>query len=173
MRLSNFLPFRAKSPLLDNRSTQNSCQAWTEVIRKWASHRGESFSPPVDVFETDKDLCIVADLPGLKAGDLEISLSEGTLLLKGKRQKERRPDWTFFCKERPYGSFQRTILLPDRKLDADAMDVKLDKGILKVTIPKKNSSEVVPQFAFAGGYDQFLRSEQIALVKLNGRLALS
>jgi HSP20 family protein len=173
MRLSNFLPFRAKSPSLDNRSTQNSCKAWTDVIRKWASHRGESFSPPVDVFETDKDLCIVADLPGLKAGDLEISLSEGTLLLKGKRQKERRPDWTFFRRERPCGSFQRTILLPDRKLDADAMDVKLDKGILKVKIPKKNSSEVVPQFAFAGGYDQFLRSEQIALVKLNGRLALS
>jgi Hsp20/alpha crystallin family len=49
----------------------------------------------------------------------------------------------FFCKERPYGSFQRTILLPDRKLDADAMDVKLDKGVLKVTIPKKDSSEVV------------------------------
>ena len=98
MRLSNFLPFRAKSPSLGNRSTQNSCNAWTEVIRKWASHRGESFSPPVDVIETDKDLCIVADLPGLKAGHLEISLSEGTLLLKGERQKERRPDRTFFLR---------------------------------------------------------------------------
>ena len=96
MRLSNFLPFRAKSPSLGNRSTQNSCNAWTEVIRKWASHRGESFSPPVDVFETDKDLCIVADLPGLKAGHLEISLSEGTLLFKGERRRERRQPGPFF-----------------------------------------------------------------------------
>ena len=65
-----------------------------------------------------------------------------------------RPD--LFFKERPCGWFQRTILLPDRKLDADAMDVKLDKGVLKVTIPKKNSSEVVSQFAFVVGYEPFL-----------------
>jgi HSP20 family molecular chaperone IbpA len=128
MKLSNFLPFRAKSPSLGNGSTENSSKAWTEVIQKWASHLGESFSPPVDVFETYKDLCIVVDLPGLKARDLEISLSEGTLLLEGKRQKERRPDWTFFCRERPYASFQSALapetvcLSPSRKSSACHFD---------------------------------------------------
>jgi HSP20 family protein len=102
----------------------------------------------VDVFETDNELCVFVDLPGLKSADLEISLHEGTLLLKGMRQKDWTTDWTFYCKERPYGWFQRAIHLPDRSLDADAMEVKLDRGVLRVTIPKNDSSEVVPQFLF-------------------------
>ena len=102
----------------------------------------------MDVFETDDELCVFVDLPGLKSADLEVSLHEGTLLLKGTRQKEWTSDWTFYCNERPYGSFHRTIDLPDRRLDGDAMEAKLDRGVLRVTIPKNDSSEVVPQFLF-------------------------
>jgi len=147
MRLINFFPSGATR---SSRVNEEFCQPWTRVIGKWASHRGKTFSPPVDLFETDNELCVVVDLPGLKFGDLEISLNEGTLLLEGTRRKERRTDRTFYCKERPYGSFQRTIHLPDRRLDAEAMEAELDEGVLKVTIPKSDSSEIVPQFVFSG-----------------------
>jgi HSP20 family molecular chaperone IbpA len=145
MRLTNFLSTGAKR---SSRVCKEFCKPWTRVLGKRTSHRGETFSPPVDVFETDNELCVFVDLPGLKSADLEISLQEGTLLLKGTRQKEWTTDWTFYCKERPYGTFQRTILLPDLSLDADAMEVKLDRGVLRVTIPKNDSAEVVPQFLF-------------------------
>ena len=147
MRLTNFLPRGTKRSSLGN---QEFCKPRIGVIGKWPAHRGKTFSPPVDVFETDNELRVFVDLPGLKSKDLELSLHEGTLLLKGTRQKERGPDWDVFCRERPHGSFQRTIHLPDLSLDADAMEVKLDKGVLQVTIPKKDSSEVVPQFLFSG-----------------------
>lgn len=145
MRLTNFLSTRAGR---SSRAIKEFCKPWTRVLGKGASHRGETFSPPVDMFETDNELCVFVDLPGLKSADLEVSLHEGTLLLKGTRQKEWTTDWTFYCNERPYGSFHRTIDLPDRRLDGDAMEAKLDRGVLRVTIPKNDSSEVVPQFLF-------------------------
>ena len=145
MRLTNFLSTRAGR---SSRAIKEFCKPWTRVLGKGASHRGETFSPPVDVFETDNELCVFVDLPGLKSADLEISLHEGALLLKGTRQKEWKTDWAFYSKERPHGSFERTIHLPDLSLDADAMEVKLDRGVLRVTIPKNDSSEVVSQFWF-------------------------
>ena len=148
MRLTNFLSTRAGR---SSRASKEFCKPWVRVLWKGASHRGETFSPPVDVFETDNELCVFVDLPGLKSADLEISLHEGTLLLKGTRQKEWTTDRPFYCNERPYGSFHRTIDLPDRR---DAMEAKLDKGVLQVTIPKKDSVEVVPPFLIPGDCDQ-------------------
>ena len=147
MRLTNFLTSGTKRFSLGNKEFWKPCIG---VIGRWPADPGKTFLPPVDLFETDDELCVFVDLPGLKFEELELSLKEGILLLKGVRQKEREPDWNFFCKERPYGSFQRTILLPDRELDADAMEAKLEKGVLQVTIPKKDSTEVVPQFLFSG-----------------------
>jgi HSP20 family molecular chaperone IbpA len=147
MKLSNFITDGAKHSF---RVKKDSYKPWTRLIGKWASNRGQTFSPPVDLFETENELCIVADLPGFQLGDLEISLIEGALLLAGTRQRERRTDRTFFCKERLCGSFQRTIHLPKRSLDSDAMEAELDKGVLKVTIPKKDSTELVPQILFSG-----------------------
>ena len=131
------------------RHRRNRVLDW--VMRKWTSHLGKSFSPSVDLVESDNELCILADLPGVKLGDLDISVSEGALILKGNRPTERRPDLSYLRRERFFGEFQRPIPLPDRQLDVDAMNVKLEKGILQVTIPKKDSSEVVPQFAFSSG----------------------
>jgi HSP20 family molecular chaperone IbpA len=145
MRLTDFLSTGAKR---SSRVCKVPCKLWTRVLGKRASHRRETFSPPVDVFENDNELCVSVDLPGVKSADLEVSLHEGTLFLKGTRQKEWTTDWTFYSKERPYGSFQRRIHLPDLSLDADLMEVKLDKGVLRVTIPKDDSSELVPQFLF-------------------------
>src|SRR6476661_3738669 len=119
MRLTNFSTGGKRSTSL----CKEFCKPWTRVLGKRTSHRRETFSPPMDVFETDNELCVFVDLPGLNLADLEISLHEGTLLLKGTRQKEWTTEWTFYCKERPYGSFQCRIHLPDRGLDVEAMEV--------------------------------------------------
>ena len=84
MRLTNFLSTGAKR---SSRVCTEFCNPWTRVLGKRTSHRRETFSPPVDVFETDNELCVFVDLPGLKSADLEISLHEGTLLLKGHEAK--------------------------------------------------------------------------------------
>ena len=110
MKLSNFITDGAKHSF---RVKKDSYKPWTRMIGKWASNRGQTFSPPVDVFETDNELCIVADLPGFLLGDLEITLIEGALLLEGTRQRERRTDRTFFVKSDFAARFNASFICPN------------------------------------------------------------
>jgi HSP20 family protein len=93
--------------------------------------------PSVDIKENDKAVTMTAELPGLVEDDVDVSVREGVLTLKGeKKMEETREDEDVHVMERQYGSFQRSISLPDR-VDAEAIKAKFANGVLTVTMPKK------------------------------------
>ncbi len=92
--------------------------------------------PRIDVSETDSELRIEAELPGVDEKDLEIVLSDGRLTIKGEKKQEKeekRKDYHLV--ERSYGSFARSIGLPFAA-EPDKVKASFAKGVLTVTVPK-------------------------------------
>jgi HSP20 family protein len=92
--------------------------------------------PSIDVAETDKEIEITAELPGLEEKDVEINLSDNLLTIRGEKKTEKeQKDKNYRVVERSYGSFERTLELPEG-VNADAIKANISKGVLKVTAPK-------------------------------------
>ena len=92
--------------------------------------------PTMDVSETDKEIEITAELPGLEEKDVQVNLADNILTIRGekKAQKEEK-DKDYRLVERSYGSFERSLELPPN-VDADAIKATIKKGVLKVVVPK-------------------------------------
>jgi HSP20 family protein len=97
---------------------------------------GAGMAPRVDVSETDTELKIEAELPGVEEKDVEVVLSEGRLTIKGeKKQEKEEKKKDYHMVERSYGSFARSIALPFQA-DPDKVKATFAKGVLNVTVPK-------------------------------------
>ena len=97
--------------------------------------------PAVDVHENEEDYLIEADVPGIQADDIEVTLERGVLTLKGERKSERSvEDKGVRHVERSYGSFVRRFSLPDTA-DAENIDARVEQGVLRLTIKKKAESK--------------------------------
>ena len=90
-------------------------------------------TPAVDMTEDDKAYKITAEVPGLEEEHIHVSVSNGTLTLKGEKQYEKAKN--HHMSERGYGSFQRSFTLPDG-IDRDKIAAELSKGVLTITLPK-------------------------------------
>lgn len=100
-----------------------------------------SLTPSVDVSQTDDAVQVTVELPGIEEKDIDVTLSEGVLTIRGeKRHEEDRKDKKFHHVERSYGSFQRSILLP-AEVDSEKVDAEFRNGVLTVTLPKVESPE--------------------------------
>lgn len=98
--------------------------------------------PSVDVTETDKQIEITAELPGLEEKDVQVNFADNVLTIRGEKKAEKEEkDKTFRLVERGYGSFVRSLELPDG-VDANAIKASIDKGVLKVTVPKPAPAQV-------------------------------
>ena len=92
--------------------------------------------PAVDIKEEDNRFLVRADLPGVDPKDVEITLQNGTLSIKGKRESEVKKDGEDYRRvERVYGEFYRRFALPD-SADSDKVNAKYDKGVLEIEIGK-------------------------------------
>jgi len=104
----------------------------------WAT---SSFIPKVNVVETDKELAISAELPGMAEKDIEISISDGTLTLKGEKKEEREEkDKNYYRVERSTGYFHREIPFPC-DVDTDHADAVFKNGVLTVKLPKTQKAK--------------------------------
>jgi len=93
-------------------------------------------SPAMDVKETDKDVLVSCELPGVEQKDVEITLSEGVLTIKGEKKAEKdEKKGDYRVVERSYGSFQRQLALPG-EVDPDKVDAKFKDGVLTLTLPR-------------------------------------
>lgn len=94
------------------------------------------FSPQVDVSETEREITVTAELPGLEEKDLDLSLSGDALILSGQKRYEREEarEGTLL-RERSYGSFERRIPL-NVEIDADKVEARFRNGVVTVTLPK-------------------------------------
>ena len=92
--------------------------------------------PNMDVTETDKEIEITAELPGLEEKDVQVNVADNLLTIRGeKTAAKEEKDKNYRLIERSYGSFERTLELPDG-VNADAIKASIAKGVLKVTVPK-------------------------------------
>ena len=99
------------------------------------------FAPQMDVSETEKDIIVKADVPGVEEGDLDISLSNDLLTVKGEKKLEKEEkDKNFYRMERSYGSFQRCIQLPAKVME-DKVEASFKNGVLTITLPKSKEAE--------------------------------
>ena len=94
------------------------------------------WSPAVDIKEAADRFLITADLPGVDPKDIEITMDNGVLTIKGERQSEAREEKEGYKRvERVCGAFYRRFSLPDTA-DADRIEAKGKDGVLEVTLPK-------------------------------------
>jgi len=95
------------------------------------------WTPAVDVLETEHDVVLKADLPGLEMKDIALSIENGTLTMKGERTFNNEEKGKGFHRlERSYGSFVRYFSLPET-IDAEKVQAEYTHGVLTVTLPKK------------------------------------
>lgn len=91
----------------------------------------------IDVRENDKEIIFEAELPGIEEQDVEVSVRDGVLSLKGEKKSERdeKKD-TYHLVERSYGSFERSFSLPD-SADQEKITADFTKGVLRIVVPKR------------------------------------
>ncbi len=101
----------------------------------------EELSPSVDISETKNQLVIKAEMPGLDAKDVNVSISGDLLTIRAEKKKEEEEkDEHHHYMERYYGSFQRSFQLPIN-VKTDKMEATFDKGILKIALPKTEEAK--------------------------------
>jgi HSP20 family protein len=97
---------------------------------------GRRWIPSMDLVETDGELVLRADLPGLDRDDVEIEVKDNVLTVSGERKAEHEEkDEGFYRVERAFGRFSRSLGLPEG-VDAIAVAAKFDRGVLEIRIPK-------------------------------------
>jgi HSP20 family protein len=98
--------------------------------------------PAMDIIETAKELTLTAELPGIDQKDVDISVEDGVLTIRGEKSEERKEeqDKKVYLYERSYGSFERSFALPST-VDGAKITADFAKGILKVHMPKDGEAK--------------------------------
>lgn len=98
-------------------------------------------SPDTDASESKNAYEITVDLPGMDEKDIDVSIADDVLMLKGEKKEEREEDAKdYFLRERFYGRFQRSFQLPS-DVNTSKISAKYDKGVLKVRLPRSKSAK--------------------------------
>lgn len=108
------------------------------VSRMFSEPASRPWSPAVDIYETENELVLKADVPDVDPKQIGIQLENGTLTLKGERKFEEQKNGQkgFHRLERSYGSFVRAFSVPET-VDGEKVKADYTNGVLTVTLPKK------------------------------------
>jgi HSP20 family protein len=113
-------------------------RVFDDFTRGFPTFGSQDLTPSMDVIETDKEIEVTAELPGLEEKDVEINLSDNVLTIRGEKRAEKEEkdkDKNYRVVERSYGSFYRSLELP-AGIDPDQIKATISKGVLKVSVPK-------------------------------------
>jgi HSP20 family protein len=134
MKLTRWEPFREADDFF--RHFGNSLLGrWPQGER--AANQVEAWTPVADISETDREYLLKAEVPGVKPGEIRVTLDNGVLVIEGERRFEQEDKSEKSHRtERFYGSFERRFTLPE---DADALAISAEgkDGVLKVHVPKR------------------------------------
>src|SRR6266567_3992760 len=96
-----------------------------------------NFAPPVDIYEDEHTITLKMEVPGIDEKDIDVRIENTTLTVHGERKIEKEEKEENYRRiERQYGSFTRSFTLPPT-VDAEKVQADYDKGVLKITLPKK------------------------------------
>jgi len=102
-------------------------------------------APAVDIVEKDGGFEVTAELPGMDEKNIEVSVTNGCLTIKGEKQEEKEEKKKdFYLQERHFGSFERRFQLPEG-VDASKIEANFTKGVLTVTLPKTTEAKKAEQ----------------------------
>jgi HSP20 family protein len=98
--------------------------------------------PQIEIFERKGELCVRADLPGMTKDNIDVEITGNTLVLRGERRSEHEEEEEqgYYRTERSYGSFYRTIPLPEG-IDAENAEASFRNGVLEITMPAPERGE--------------------------------
>jgi HSP20 family protein len=125
--LSRWNPFNEMQRLTD------------QLVRGWPGQGGEmqNFAPAVDIYEDDGMITVSAQLPGVKAEEVNIDVENNVLTISGERRLEREDKREGYHRiESSYGAFTRSFVLPE-SADSEKVEANLSEGVLTVRIPKR------------------------------------
>jgi HSP20 family protein len=120
------------------------------IFEDWLGRSmGGVLAPRVDVSETDKEVTLTVELPGVEEKDIDVSLTGDQLTIKGEKKSEHEDKKdeegrVFHRVERSFGSFQRTMTVP-YDVDPDQVSAQFKDGVLKITLPKPADTEAKSQ----------------------------
>ena len=145
MRLRSLVPFREPGAMMQpdfglfglHREIDRLFSEFTQGI----GQDGAQLVPKIDICETDKTIEVSAEMPGLERKDVEISIDEDTLTIRGEKKfEEDKKDKNVQHSERSYGVFYRVLQLPPG-IDPSSVQATMSNGILKLVIPKPAKAE--------------------------------
>ncbi len=137
-------PFRELAPFREfDRMRREMDRLWDSFFerRPVKIEEGAEFLPALDLAETGNELVVKCEVPGLDPKDIDISLSDGMLTIKGEKKQEREEkEADYHLVERSYGAFTRSIQLP-KEVQSDKINASYKNGILKITLPKSEGAK--------------------------------
>ncbi|HEV2131319.1 MAG TPA: Hsp20/alpha crystallin family protein [Longimicrobiaceae bacterium] len=116
-----------------------------DLFRPWSGRGSLLRSPDADIVETESEIRVMVELPGMRAEDVSVDVENNVLTISGEKKEEREEEEegsTWHLSERRYGRFSRSFLLP-RNVEQDQIQARFEDGVLSVTIPK--SERAVPR----------------------------
>jgi HSP20 family protein len=143
--LTTWRPFREVAPFSDfERMRREMDRLWESFyeggLRKRAGETGE-WLPSLDVAETKNEIVVKAEVPGMDPKDIDISLSDGVLTIKGEKKQDREEkEEDYHLIERSYGTFTRSVQLP-KGVQGNKVSASYKDGVLKVTLPKSEEAK--------------------------------
>lgn len=100
-----------------------------------------AWTPALDVFETQEKFVITMELPGVSPDDVDISVEDSTLMVRGERKfYSEQQEESFLRIERRFGEFTRSLTLPSTA-DAESIQASFDQGVLTIEVPKKEEAK--------------------------------
>jgi HSP20 family protein len=111
-------------------------QLFNDAFTRPRGTSGVSIAPAFDLYETTDEIVVKANLPGIKAEDVQISVTNDILTLRGElKQETNKKESTYHLIERRYGTFERSVALPT-DVQTDKAKADFENGILTITLPK-------------------------------------
>lgn len=118
---------------------QRDLERMHEGDKEGGSVATAQWTPAVDIKEEADQFVLHADLPGVKPENIDVSMEDGVLTVKGEKDTATKTEQQGYKRiERSYGSFYRRFSLPDTA-DAENINAKAKNGVLEITIPKRES----------------------------------
>jgi HSP20 family protein len=110
-------------------------------LARWLTRDGDllerAWRPAIDIYDSKDNIVVKADLPGMSKDEIEVSVHNDTLTIKGEKKQEKEVrEKDYVRSERLYGSFNRTIILP-AEVDTSKVTATYKNGVLELTLPKK------------------------------------
>jgi HSP20 family protein len=138
--LTRWDPLRGLTPLhREVARLLGDTQRWFDrplYFRGWPLTLESEYFAPMEVFDRDGHTVVKLEVPGVEMKDIDISLADGMLTIKGeKKHEEEIKEENYYHSERSYGSFRRTLLVP-KGIDESKVSATFDSGVLEVSLPK-------------------------------------